>query len=326
MVFGIKSQKKIEKKQSLIDGKEAFNLWDILRSKYVVLEKLMIWQRCAHDKDLQLLAAQLQKSIKENVEILEKLMEKYAVKAPDQNKTGISHPGSSQMITDEFISQDIFIYLQEHIENLLTAFMTSFTNDSVREVFKNMAIKTIDHTNKMMKYLKLKGWIETPPLYQHVDPNVSERLTTVEATSLWDHLTLRYDNRRLTELYLTYAHDADFKVSMEMGLKTLNKQIDNLERELLHFGIPMPKKPSKITMKDSTSEFIWDDHMYRTLLMGLRTVATLHARTYKEVTYNDRIRGIFQQIMNDEMAYVDMYLKYGKLKGWLHTIPKYGPY
>jgi len=131
---------------------------------------------------------------------------------------------------------------------------------------------------------------------------------------------------RTTEIYMVFAHDGDFKATLEMGIKTLKKQINILEKELQYFGIPAPKRPSKLTMKPNNKEILFDDHMYRTLLIGLRTVATLHARTIKEITYNDRIRGIFRKMMADELFYINKYFMYGKIKGWFHTIPKYGRY
>ena len=323
MVFTLKKGK-TEKRQSLVDSREAFNLWDVLRSKYAATEKLMLFEKCTHDVDLAIVLKRMQASIQENINILEKQMEKYAIKSPDQNKSGVGYAGSSQMITDQFVTGETLLYQQEHIENLLKAFSTSITNDAVRGIFKKMLIKTVDQTEYLMQYMKLKGWIETPPLYQNLDPNIAETLTTVEAATLWDHLTFRYDNTRTTETYLTFVNDGDFKSTMEMGLKTLKKQINTLEKELNYFGIPLPKRSSKITLKPKNTEMIFDDHMYRTLLIGLRSVVALHARSLKEVTHNDRVRGIFKKIMQDELDYIDNFYKYGKLKGWFHTIPKYG--
>jgi hypothetical protein len=39
-------------------------------------------------------------------------------------------------ITDEYIAMNPFLYFQEHVENLLTAFYASFTNDSLRKMVK----------------------------------------------------------------------------------------------------------------------------------------------------------------------------------------------
>jgi spore coat protein CotF len=325
LVFSIK-RKKSEAKQSLIDGREAFNLWDILRSKYVVLDRLMMWEQCAKDVDLKVIIQLLQRSIQENINLLENQMFKYSVKSPDQNKSGVNFPGSSQIITDQVIAGDILVYQQEHIENLLRAFTTSITNDKVREFFRRLTVKTIDHTEKLIQYLKLKGWIETPPLYKHVNPQINESLTTVEATLLWDHLTLRYDNMRTTEIIIAYVHDGDFKATLELGIKTIKKQVNILEEELKYFGIPMPKRPSKITLKPTNTEIFYDDHLYRTLLTGLRTVASLHAKTLKETTFNDRVRGVFKAMIAGELGYIDKYFLYGKIKGWLNSYPQYGLY
>jgi len=49
----------------------------------------------------------------------------------------------------------------------------------------------------------------------------------------------------------------------------------------------------------------------------------VHAQTLKECIFNDRVRGIFKQLLIDELNYIDNYYKFGKMKGWFHEIPMY---
>jgi hypothetical protein len=199
------------------------------------------------------------------------------------------------------------------------------TNDPVRAIIKKMTLATLDEADKMIKYLTIKGWLSTPPIYKHLPEDITEKIGTAEAANLWDHLTLRYDNFKTTEIFLNVTHDLDFKALMEMGKIQLTKQISILEKELKHFGIPLPKKPGKITLHITNTEVLDDDYMYRILIGAFQGAAIMHAQSFKECTVNDRVRYIFKELLTDEINFIDKFLKYGKLKGWLNPSPTYGP-
>ncbi len=187
-----------------------------------------------------------------------------------------------------------------------------------------MLLKTIAEEGKFLKYIKAKGWVETPPLYRGTPPGITERLSSVEAAGLWDHLTLRYDNIKTTEVSFSFAYDGDFKATLNGGLKTLKNQANTLEKELDRFGIPLPKRSGTVSASPSNTDILSDDHLYRTMLIGLRAAGMLHAQTIKESTFNDRVRSIFKKMLVDEIMYTDNYYKFGKLKGWLNQAPLYG--
>lgn len=321
MIFSVKT----EKKQKHIDIREAYNLWDLLNSKYQSIEIIQMYLNQLHDVDLKMLVKKLHKTVNEHISQLEKQMEVYAVKSPDRNRRAITFPAGSQQITDELISLELFLYLQEHIENLSRVLRSTVTNDSIRSLVKKMTYKTIDDADKIICYLTAKGWLSTPPMYKHIPENVKERLSVAEAANLWDHLTLRYDNIKTTEIFINVVHDLDFKVILNLGLKNLHRQAEVLENELQHFGIPLPKRPSKITLTLSDTEILSDDYMYRILANALQGTAILHAQAYKECVVNDRVRAIFKKLLTDEIEYIDKFLKYGKMTGWLNPVPTYGP-
>ena len=85
------------------------------------------------------------------------------VPSPDRNRASVQLQGESDAITDEYIAMDIFLYFQEHVENLLGAFYSSFTNDHVRKMVMDMVARTIAETNALVHYLRAKGWMEKPP-------------------------------------------------------------------------------------------------------------------------------------------------------------------
>ena len=61
---------------------------------------------------------------------------------------------------------DVFLYLQEHVENLTKALRSSVTNESIRKQIKEMTIKTVKDTDMVVRYLTVKGWMSVPPVYK----------------------------------------------------------------------------------------------------------------------------------------------------------------
>jgi len=247
----------------------------------------------------------------------------YSLKGPDHNKSFIKTPVNPSIVTDQYIANNYFLYLQEHIGNLAQTFRSSMTNDSFRQVIHKIALKTIAEEDALVKYMKIKGWLETPPMYPNLPAAVEEKITTCEAYHLWDHLAFRYDNIHQTHLFANYAYDGDLKLMLEMGLKTLEKQCNLLEKELRQFGISLPKRPSEILPLPDNTEIFADDHMFRTLLIGLQGASIVHVAALKQATFNDRIRGIFKQLLFEEMEYIDKLIAFSKVKGWLNAPPQY---
>ncbi|KUO50287.1 MAG: hypothetical protein APF76_11290 [Desulfitibacter sp. BRH_c19] len=316
---------KTEKKQKQVDVQEAYNLWGILQTKYVTIEKLKIWENFTHDMDLKLILARHLKEIMENATILEKEMTTYGIKGPGQNRYAMNAPVNPEAVHDQFIADDFFVYLQEHVENLLRAFRTSMNNDSVRGLFKKLSVKTINQQNEVVGYLKLKGWLETPPLYQSINKNIKEKLSTIDAYHLWDHLGYRYDNRRQTQLYQAFTFDGDYKMILKVGINQLTKHAQLLEKELQYFGIPLPKKPPEVTVSPGNTELFEDDYTYRIIMIGIQGALTIHAQALKQCTFNDRVRNIFKKLLLEEVDLLDNYIKFGKTKGWLNPGPGYHP-
>ena len=322
MVFTFRINK-VKKEQSMIDTQEAFNLWDILSSKYQAVEKLQVFEHLAHDLDLKLLIVAYLRAIKKDIKIVEQQMEKFSIRTPREYIVAVNQPVNQEIFYDQQIANEIFLYKQENVENLLRALRSTTTNDSVREIIQNMAVDTVNRADKILVYLKLKGWIQTPPLYQDIPKDLDEKLTTAEAYHMWDFLSVRYDNIHQTQTFLSFAFDGDFRKALQTGISLLEKQAEVLEKELNYFGIPLPQKPSKIAVNADNTELMDDDHMYRITLIGLQGASIIHAQAFKQCTFNDRLRSIFKKIILDEISYQGKLYKFGKLKGWLHSVPSY---
>jgi hypothetical protein len=257
------------------------------------------------------------------ISALEVIMEKYQVRSPDRNRLPSHWCGNTESFRDELIGQTNLRFLQEHLENLLQVIFTSITNDGVRAFFVRNLKTTLDNTDLILSYLKLKGWIEIGPYYLNTPAGVEDRITAAEACHLWDHVTFRYDNIRKTNLYLSITHDLDLKFIIRRGLAQLNQQIVILEQECQKYGISLPKRPPEVVISPIGNEYMCDDQMYRDILQGLQAAASLHADASKQCIYNDRIRGLFNRMLLNEVDYYNLFIKYGKQKGWLHATPMY---
>lgn len=311
------------KEQPIVNIREAHNLWDILNAKYQIMEKMLIYQGFIHDMDLDAVFKLLRKPIERNIKILEKELETYAIPSPDRNRAAVQVQTKTDAVTDEYIAMDLFLYFQEHIENLLDAFYSCVTNDGVRKTIMEMTRRTISETDSLLRYLRTKGWLSKPPMVKATFKESAEQLTLIEAAALYDHLTYRYDTMYLTDIFVSIVHDLDFKLALELGLKRLNRQIEVLEKQLKTYFIPFPKRPGKFTLPLQDIRFFDDDTIYRTLDSFMQGAGAKHAQAFKQSSYNDSVRKVFKDLLLTEMEVFDEFVKFGKVKSWLNTVPRY---
>lgn len=314
---------KPETRQSLIDTREAMNIWNILNACYTIIERLEADSKMTHDIDLKIVLSRIIKNLHNDTTKLKQQLETYQIKGPDRGRLPSEWTGNPEVSRDELIAKLALIFLEEHLGNLLLANRTSITNDNIRQIFYRMIIKLTNQIDLLLKYLKVKGWIESPPIYPNTPPNNEENLDCGTAGDLWNHLCRRYDHMRKTEFYDALAHDLDFKIVIDLGLNTLKEQINILEKECQKFGIPLPKRPSEVIIAPVSTDLINDDQMYRDIFLGLQGAALLHISAYKQCKLNDRIRNLFKQMIIQELDFFEIFLKYGKTKGWLHPAPSY---
>ncbi len=318
-------KKKPETKSRNVDIREAYTLWDVLNSKYMAAEKLLVCKSFVGDADLKRILIQVEKQLQKNIAILQEQMKMYNIISPNKNRVAVNIKVNADEVSDEFIAMEMLLYEQEHLENLLISLYSLITNDNVRSVITDMLTRTVEVVDGLMKHSALRGWVGIPPAYQHLPAEVTEGIHCGEAGCLWDLLTYRYDTLHFTEVMLSVIHDVDFKLILEAGDVLLKKQIKQLEKELIHFGIPVPKRPSDITV-DLNNKDLWEDsHVYRMTLMGMQGAGTVHVRSFKKFTVNHRLRILMKKLISQEVEKIDDYIRYGKLKGWLHTVPRYGP-
>ncbi len=323
MVFKLLGSK-AKKSQSLINIAEVYSLWDILKAEYSLVEKYEILENFIHDPELLIIIKSRIKAMKQNIRLLEKLHEKYAIKGPDSHLPAMNSAVNAEIMRDQIIGLELLTNAQEIIEMLVSGVRDSTTNDGIRKVLIDMVKDAINRLDIIIKYVKLKGYIDSPPLFPHLPSNIKEKIDNSEAFHLWHHLSFRYDNVQLNEIYYSFANDGDFKLVLKEGGKVLNDQANILKKELQHFGIPLPIRPPSVMPPAKTTELLEDDSMFRTVLSGTQGALSMHTRAVKLSVTNDRIRKFFEHLLLSEIEIVDKMIKYGKTKGWLNPTPRYG--
>jgi len=214
--------------------------------------------------------------------------------------------------------------VKEHIGILIKAFRTSTTNDDINTLLNDGTKKAINRFNLISKYVKTKGWIGKQPMYHNQPANNNEELCAGEALHLWDHLTYRNDNIEMTQTFLSFVKDGDFKLLLEKGVQALLKQAERLEKELIHFNIPLPNRPPNVMPSVAATDLIDDDNIFRWIYQGIQGALTIHSESLIECTHNDRIQKMFEELLFNELDMLASIVKYGKLKGWLNPGLRYG--
>ncbi|SFG55778.1 hypothetical protein SAMN05660649_01982 [Desulfotomaculum arcticum] len=97
-----------------------------------------------------------------------------------------------------------------------------------------------------------------------------------------------------------------------------------LEKELVHFRVPLPNRPPNVMPSRAPTMLMDDDNIFRWVFQGIQGALLMHPQALIECTHNDRIRNIFKELLFSELEMLASTIKYGKLKGWLNPALHYG--
>ena len=316
--------KKITKREDIIDIQEAFNIYNLLRARYVSTQTVQLFNNFVHDVDYEIILSNFQKHFEKQIKILEELGEKYRIIMPNKPPRDVKFATNINDIRDDYIYKKIFHDLVAQLMSLIHAVRSSSTNDNLRAVIIDDLIIHFKDFDTLYRFGKLKGWEETYPVYKTSLSQQKEQLSTSEAFHIWDHIVMRYEQIELIGIFSSFAHDTEFKVILQHGAYTYNKQVSELEKLALKLNVPLPNRPTQPVSTPIDPETITDRFMYRTILSWELSSLDTHVRAIIETIKNDQLRKIWSDTLNSELQYYDKYLKYGKMKGWTRVVPIYG--
>ncbi len=316
--------KKVKSENEHIDIQEAFNIYNLLRARYVSTQTVQLFKNFVHDVGWEIILDGFMKNFDRQIAILEELGETFRIAMPGRPPLDIKFSTSINDITDDYIYKKIYHDMVAQLMSLIHAVRSSSTNDNLRNIIiKDLTTHFADF-DTLYKFGKLKGWEETYPVYKTAIPHQEEQLATSEAYHIWDHINLRYEQIELMGLFASFAHDTEFKVILQHGLYVFNKQVNNLEQLALKLNVPLPNRPSLPVTSPIDPETITDRFMYRNILSWELTSLDTHVRAIIETIRNESLRKLWMELLNTELEYYDKYLKYGKMKGWTRVVPIYG--
>jgi spore coat protein CotF len=151
--------------QTELTTTEAWHIWDMLRTRYDVVNQTNILVNFVTNKDFKVVLNIGVKQLNEQISKLEKLTQKYGITVPGKS----SVPPNITTIISEIDDQFVFRYIIQGIQGFLQIHLTSFiqsTNPAVRQVFKEFFIAEIEIFDKFVEYGKLNNWMSPPPAYR----------------------------------------------------------------------------------------------------------------------------------------------------------------
>ncbi len=321
--MGISVFKKSRGLKEEIDIKEAFNIWNMLRSRYHSVDTIRLFQNLTHDRDFDIILGQLLDEWKKYIELYEDKAKKLQLKVPNRPPYDYETSVQVDQFSDGYIYRGIYNGILADMYPLVTAYRTTTTNDSVRQIIQDDLVEHLSSFELLYKYGKLKGWMDEPPAYKTFAPTTTEPLTAGEAFHILDHISHRYHQIQLTELYLTFTHDKDFQLILSQGAKSLEKQVSMLQEIALKYEVGLPnQQPASISVPIDP-EAVSDAFLYAAILNGIQSAIDLHVRAVIETIRNDSLRRIYYQLFIEQVQIHERILKYGKAKGWLIVVPMF---
>lgn len=317
-LFGVKEKSSQKTKLSTQEG---HHLWNLCNMYYMLSDNINRFSSHIHDEDFKYLIEQHKEYFQGEINDFEKLMSNYGIKSPKPATIGnIKAKENTELTQDSDIAQTEYIFLRTVISIHIKMIKDTLFSDSLREFFMESTKESMEMLDDYVEYLKMKNWIEYPPLYE--DAPVEEEVSANEVYHLWEHLNYRYTNINQTRIFISFVQDDDFKVILSEGLETLQQQITKLENKLTSLSSPLPQKFPENLPAPENRNIIGDEYIFNMILNGMQNAAFLHGSSIQEMIVNKEIREFFHELLFAEMDMIDKMIKYGKTKGWLPNVPK----
>lgn len=320
-----RTRDKAAKARDQVGAEEAHRLWRVLKHRYIVIDECNTMVNFVHDLEFKLIINHLVDDWTKEVKWVEKELNKYSIPSPRPNLTDINVAADPESMRDCQTARLVHMFLARDIDILIDSFRDSYINDDVFSLFKELSERSFRRLDQFIRYVKVKGWVDFPPQYFNLHAQTSERIDSTTIFNLWHHLSYRYVVIQLTKLFLSLANDADFKLILNEGIDNMKAQTKLLERELLKYNVMLPEKYPEVIPTPDSSEHVEDKFLFTLILEGMKSAVTLQAIAIKESITNDRLRGLFQDLVYEELDMITALIKYGKLKGWLLKPPMYRP-
>lgn len=142
-----------------------YHIWNHLRMRYQQLELTLFYENMVHDQDFRAGLVMAGRTLEGQIKTLENLAEKFEIPMPQCNPASMEVPVDPESVEDRFIYQQIFLGVDAMVELHTRALVEIQRNSNVRKVFLKLLKEELTAFDRMVKYGKLKEWLELPPVY-----------------------------------------------------------------------------------------------------------------------------------------------------------------
>lgn len=308
-------------KPQKLDVSEAYILWRLLANRHLFAGHIQHLKGFTNDKDFLAVLDKFLNDWTKEARLLEAELEKHSLKGVPPAAPSQGVKGNSGLVADQESADVVFALMRLDVSRFMVAYKNTFVNDSIRELLFDLLRKSVDRIDAFIKYLKLKNWIQYPPVYPHAKTGLKDKIAVNEVFLIWDHLAFRYSSIRKTQLYAEMTAEPDFRALLQAGMVILKKQAEELEHKLVHFGIVAPQPFSNVRPVIQTVEAVEDRFMFSDILRGMQDALALHGTGIEDVILNDDLRQYFINLTLQEISLIDKMIKYGRLRGWVNLVP-----
>lgn len=307
--------------QSQLGVQEVHRIWAKTQSSYLMINNLQFLSTFVHDKDFKYIIKRLEDSYSEQVMLLEKELSKFSLKSPEPSKTDVPAAGIPEIASDKQIARLIHNLMKLLMSKCMKIINEIIYNDNLREILISLTKEEVAKFFNFVRYMKVKGWIENPPLYP--DARGKEIVAANEIWELWNHLYYRYLHIQMTKIYNSYVNDPEFNLILSTGVKILEKQSRELENLLINYGVSLPGKHPKTIPTPETKENFDDKFIFNMILDTMMNASTTHGFALMELVINEKLMDYFKDLLFSEIYFIDKLIRYGKIKGWIAEVPVY---
>lgn len=297
-------------------------MWRSLVDRNISIEHFDVLKNFVHNKEFKAYLENTIKDYRDEANKLTNLLNKYSIVGTDQSSRDQNITVRSEIFNDQNIAGVLLRFMRLDLNILMLGMKETPTNEGVYNFIGQLARKSINRIDAYIDYLKENKWIQLSPQYFHSNPG-TEDIAGYTIYSLWDHLTYRYNNIRLTQILSLYVTDQAFNAMLRAGIKVLQMEVKSLEDELLYFGVPLPKPYSSSTVEPRDKDIFEDRFIFNQILRGIQDAVVLHGTSIQDAITNDRLRKLFIKLTFRELAVLDDMVEYGKSQGWTYLIPEF---
>ena len=121
--------KKVNKREENLDVEEAFNLHNLLKTRYVSSQTIQLFKNFVHDVNWEIILDKIQNDFIKQIVILEEIGEKFRIIMPIRPPVDVKFTTHINDITDDYIYRTIYHDLVAQLMFLIQAVRSTGTND-----------------------------------------------------------------------------------------------------------------------------------------------------------------------------------------------------